>query len=131
MLRGRTCWGCLLLFALIITGCRHNPMRVLMQGTMGMTGDMAMNGAMNMSGDLGMDGSITTSLKTDNRASRLTRVVVREGAGNSIAIVDIDGLLLNRNMGGLGSMGENPVALFMIDQELGQRPAPAADQAQQ
>ncbi len=112
MLRGRTCWGCLLLLALIITGCRHNPMRVLMQGTMGMTGDMAMNGAMNMSGDLGMDGSITTSLKTDNRASRLARVVVREGASNTIAIVDIDGLLLNRNMGGLGSMGENPVALF-------------------
>jgi protease-4 len=30
----------------------------------------------------------------------------------TIALLDVDGLLLNRNMTGLGSMGENPVALF-------------------
>ena len=107
-------WFTVLLLSLLAVGCRHNPMRVLMQGTMGMSGDMAMNGSMNMTGDLGMDGTIVTSLKTDNRASRLSRVVVRQGeaAGSTIAIVDVDGLLLNRNMGGLGSMGENPVALF-------------------
>lgn len=95
------------------TGCRHNPARVLMQGTMGMAGDMAMNGSLDMSGDLGMDGTIVTSLKADNRASRLSRVVVRSGSSsNAIAVVDIDGLLLNHNMAGMGSMGENPVALF-------------------
>ena len=116
MLMGRSShyWFAVLLLSLLAVGCRHNPMRVLMQGTMGMTGDMAMNGSMNMTGDLGMDGTIVTSLKTDNRASQLSRVVVRQGeaAGSTIAIVDVDGLLLNRNMGGLGSMGENPVALF-------------------
>ena len=99
---------------LFAIGCRHNPMKVFMQGTMGMTGDMAMNGSMDMQGDLGVDGTIVTSLKTDNRASPLSQVVVRAGSGNDgrIAIVDVDGLLLNRNIGGLGSMGENPVALF-------------------
>jgi protease-4 len=87
---------------------------VFMQGSMGMNGDMAMNGSMDMRGDLGVDGTIVTSLKTDNRASRLSRVVVRPGSASagSIAVIDIDGLLLNRNLGGLGSMGENPVALF-------------------
>ena len=104
---------CLLGMSLAIAGCRHNPMKVFMQGTMGMTGDMAMNGSMDMRGDLGVDGTIVTSLKTDNRASPLAAVVVRGGAGTGrIAIVDVDGLLLNRNIGGLGSMGENPVALF-------------------
>jgi protease-4 len=41
-------------------------------------------------------------------------VVVRagNGSGGRIAIVEVDGLLLNRNIGGLGSMGENRVALF-------------------
>ncbi len=105
---------CLLVVTLTAGGCRHDPIKVFMQGTMGMTGDMAMNGSMDMQGDLGVDGTIVTSLKTDNRASPLSRVVVRAGdePGGRIAIVDVDGLLLNRNIGGLGSMGENPVALF-------------------
>ena len=29
-----------------------------------------------------------------------------------VAVVDVDGVIVNRNMTGLGSMGENPVALF-------------------
>src|SRR5262245_33967093 len=29
-----------------------------------------------------------------------------------VALIDIDGLLLNRNLTGVGSMGENPVALL-------------------
>ncbi len=32
--------------------------------------------------------------------------------GQKIALVDVDGLLLNRPMSGLGSVGENPVAVF-------------------
>ncbi len=115
---------CLLTAGVTVAGCRHNPMKVFMQGTMGMTGDMAMNGSMDMRGDLGVDGTIVTSLKTDNRASPLAPVVVRDGGGlGRVAIVDVDGLLLNRNIGGLGSMGENPVALFREKLE-----AVAADQ---
>lgn len=95
-------------------GCRSKPMRVCMDGDMDMTGDMAMTGSMNMTGDLGMSGTLVTSMKTDNRASRLSAVVIGKGSTQcgKIAIIDIDGLLLNRNMGGFGSMGENPVSLF-------------------
>ena len=32
--------------------------------------------------------------------------------GAHVAVVDVDGVIVNRNMTGLGSMGENPVALF-------------------
>ncbi len=95
-------------------GCRSKPMQVCMNGDMDMNGDMAMTGSMNMTGDLGMSGTIVTSMKTDNRASRLAAVAIGKGSAQcgKLAIVDIDGLLLNRNMGGFGSMGENPVALF-------------------
>lgn len=40
-------------------------------------------------------------------------VIAEEGrAGNKIAIVDVDGLLVNNSLVGLGSLGENPVSLF-------------------
>jgi protease-4 len=35
-----------------------------------------------------------------------------DGCQGTIALIDVNGLLLNRNMTGLGSMGENSVALF-------------------
>jgi len=40
--------------------------------------------------------------------------VVTAGAstGEKVALIDVDGLLLNTGMTGMGSMGENPVALF-------------------
>lgn len=34
------------------------------------------------------------------------------GSGRKIALIDVDGLLLNLNMTGMGSIGENPVAVF-------------------
>jgi protease-4 len=103
-----------LLLACAAAGCRSKPMRVCMDGSMDMTGDMAMTGSMNMTGDLGMSGNLVTSMRTDNRASRLATVTVEgaAGSGGTVAIVDVDGILLNRNLGGFGSMGENPVALF-------------------
>ena len=104
----------LLLLASLQAGCRSKPMRVCMDGDMNMNGDMNMAGSMNMTGDLGMSGDLTTSMRTDNRASRLATVTIGRGATGcgKVAIVDVDGLLLNRNIGGFGSMGENPVALF-------------------
>ncbi|HWE40622.1 MAG TPA: S49 family peptidase [Isosphaeraceae bacterium] len=38
--------------------------------------------------------------------------VVRPGAGGRVALIDVDGLLLNQNLAGLYSVGENPVAAF-------------------
>lgn len=95
----------LLLISLLILslGCRNKPFVTLMRG------DMNMRGEMNMSGD------VTTIMRTDNTASRLASVPVRGGSQTCkgrICVVDVDGLLVNKNMSGLGSMGENPVALF-------------------
>lgn len=66
---------------------------------------------------LRMSGEVTTRNPPDNRA---TPIVGRFVAGNAnrspcqfgIAVIDVDGVLLNRNYGGFGSMGENPLALF-------------------
>ncbi len=79
-------------------------------GRMGMTGDM------NMSGNMTMTGDMSTSMRTDNTASKLISVPVNSpsttSASSKICIVDVDGMLVNKNMSGMGSMGENPVALF-------------------
>jgi protease-4 len=44
-------------------------------------------------------------------------------SGEKIALIDVDGLLLNTDMTGMGSMGENPVALFRekLDRVAGDR----------
>ena len=91
---------CLLL--LIVAGCHGRPVKV-------QTG-----GAMNFDGRMSMTGDLSTAIRSDNTASRLRRTVVEgnPSSGCSIAIVDVDDLLVNRNLTGLGSMGENPVSLF-------------------
>lgn len=69
---------------------------------------------MNFAGQMAMTGDLKTSIRNDNTASPLERVVVagNPAASCSIAVIDVDDLLVNRNLVGLGSMGENPVALF-------------------
>ena len=73
-----------------------------------------MTGKLGMTGDVKMDGQVRTSIVQDNRASRLASVVIQGGTHSSgkIAIVDVDGILINKNLSGIGSMGENPVAIF-------------------
>lgn len=69
---------------------------------------------MRFRGMMDVSGKVATSMKTDNTASRLRTLTV-SGNCNSrrrIAIVDVDGLLINNNVSGVGAMGENPVALF-------------------
>lgn len=83
-----------MLVSLGVSGCRQKPFE--------------MRGIMSVSGDLG------TSIKSDNTASRLATVTVSGNCRSQrrIAIVEVDGLLINKNISGMGSMGENPVALF-------------------
>jgi protease-4 len=92
----------------ILVGCRSHPMPVSMRGAMAVDGNVDMQGDMSMSGDL------TTSIRPDNTASRLQQIVISGNAQgpNKIAVIGIDNLMVNRNLSGLGSMGENPVALF-------------------
>jgi protease IV len=89
--------ACLLL---AMCGCRGRPLQTILRGDMTMSGEMA------------------TVMRTDNRASRLRVVPVYAASAQnvrhapSVAVIDVDGLLVNRNLSGFGSFGENPVALF-------------------
>ncbi len=117
-----SCWmlamlRLLLLLTLIIgMGCRTRPFS--MRGIMDVNGAMKMDGKMDVAGDMKMSGNMNTSMKTDNTASRLSSVVIQSGKNSScepigkLAIIDVDGILINKNISGLGSMNENPVALF-------------------
>ncbi len=106
----------LLLTIIIGLGCRSRPF--LMHGAMDVNGDMKMDGKMEMAGDMKMSGNMNTSMKTDNTASRLISVMIHSGNKSNcapigkVAIIDVDGILINKNISGLGSMNENPVALF-------------------
>lgn len=94
--------------AIVITGC-HSPLRALVGGNMKLAGDMGIDG------DVRMSGKMVTVSGSDNTASPVQSIVIDgrpDGAGGRIAIVDVDGLIVNRNFSGLNSMGENPVALF-------------------
>ncbi len=100
--------------ACMIAGCSH-PVRALVGGNMRIDGDMGVNGDMGVDGDINMNGTMTTVSKTDNTASPVRAVQINDKSADSqsrIAIVDVDGLLIDQNFSGFGSMGENPVALF-------------------
>ena len=61
-----------------------------------------------------MQGQVTTRTPSDNLVSRLCTWTLPGGpsSGPAVAIIEVDGLLINKNLKGVGSMGENPVALF-------------------
>lgn len=99
---------CLCLLLSLI-GCRSRPLMTVMRG------DMNMNGNMKMTGDMKMSGEVSTVMRTDNTASHLVSVPIygsKHKEAGRVCVVDIDGLLINKNMSGMGSMGENQVALF-------------------
>lgn len=77
-----------------VAGCQHKPLKV--------------HGLMDVSG------SVATSLKSDNTASRLSKVTITGNCRSKrkVAIIEVDGLMINKNISGTGSLGENPVALF-------------------
>lgn len=61
-----------------------------------------------------MSGDVTTRMPPDNTASSLHgRTVQGSPCGDvRVAVIDVDGLLVDTNLRGYGSLGENPVALF-------------------
>jgi protease-4 len=66
--------------------------------------------------DARFDGSVTVNIPTAPDPGPMVPVPVRGGSscpdGSRVAIVDVDGLILNQNLVGLYSVGENPVAAF-------------------
>lgn len=83
-----------LLLVLILAGCRQ-PIRVVTDNR------------------LVSDNRV--HMPPTDQSSRLLPAPVDGSAGNCplrIAIIDVDGLMLNMNLTGLSSLGENPLALF-------------------
>lgn len=116
-------WNCRLVLvalaaALTLFGCRGRPIQTIFRGDMTMDGRVVTTGDMNMKGDMTMSGEMATVMRTDNRASRLQLIPVYAASTSPqrpdgcVAVIDVDGLLVNRNLSGVGSFGENPVALF-------------------
>jgi len=64
----------------------------------------------------GIRGTVDVRLPSAPDPGPVVPVVVRAGAAGAgsprVAVLDVDGLLLNQNMTGLYSVGENPVAAF-------------------
>lgn len=98
---------------LVCVGCGSRLFRHA--GTVSMGGDINMTGDMNVNGKMDM-GELKTSVSLTNtsRSTPLTSVTVsgKPNRKQSIAILDVDDFMVDRNIGGIGSMGENPVALF-------------------
>lgn len=64
----------------------------------------------------GFNGTVDVRLPAAHDPGPVVAVVVREGGAGArsarVAVIDVDGLLLNQSMTGLYSVGENPVASF-------------------
>ena len=90
-----------LVFALaLVGGCIHQPL--LIQTDSAVQGDLV--------------GDVTAHLPPTESDQPIEPMDLPGGAHHPaaarVAILDVDGLLLNTDMTGLGAMGENPVALF-------------------
>src|SRR5262245_50121884 len=62
-----------------------------------------------------LDANLRVGLRQKDNAAALSQMPVEGGVcaqGPKIAIIDVDGLLLNQNLTGPFSVGENPVDLF-------------------
>ena len=56
--------------------------------------------------------SVDVRLPTNTDPGPMMPAVVRLGSAARVALIDVDGLILNQNLTGLYSAGENPVAAF-------------------
>lgn len=103
----------MLVFALL-PACRSKVFRH--------AGAVNVGGEMKLSGKFDVDdlGELATSIRLqDARSKPLRPVAVGQGrthvkhSAKKIAVIDVDGILVDRTLGGgLGTTGENPIALF-------------------
>ena len=104
-------WTLIAFLLLSCVGCA--PRKTLRHaGAVTMGGGLEVNGKL----DVGELSELATAIRIrDDRSMPLTPVRVSGDAHRSpkIAVIDVDDFLVDRNVGsGLGSSGENPVALF-------------------
>ncbi|OYP36661.1 S49 family peptidase [Rhodopirellula sp. MGV] len=102
-------------FALVLaTGC-SSPRRVFYHDGKIQMGDV--NGKMQLGGTMGVEGKLQTeiSMGGDKRESTVLPIQVEGTAskrGGKIAVVDVDGILVDKASPALLSASENPVAMF-------------------
>lgn len=104
---GRT--AALLLLASTLAGCAEIPISGFLETRSAFRGDATINGRVAAS----MEGPIRIEIPPAVDPGPMVEVPVRAGqAGVKVGMVDVDGLILNQNMTGLYSVGENPVSAF-------------------
>ncbi len=82
---------------LVLAGCQCHPMRIEATATVKPEMPVAKVGPV-----------VSQTVANDHAAG----CACEECCGPKIAVIDVDGLLVNADMTGLGSAGENPVSLF-------------------
>lgn len=96
--------------ATALAGCHTIPIAGKLQAdaNANVTANVAANVA------AGFQGTVDVRLPTAPDPGPMVPIVVRAGGPQSarVALLDVDGLLLNQNLTGLASVGENPVAAF-------------------
>lgn len=100
------------LAALVLAGCGHViPIAATFRGETGVMADANLRGAV----DVRLP-QVEVKLPTAADPGEMVATVVRPGRGAGphprIALVDVDGVLLNQNYGSLYAVGDNPLASF-------------------
>jgi protease-4 len=100
------------LTALGLAGCGHAlPIAATFRGETGVTADANLRGAV----DVRLP-QVEVKLPAASDPGEMVATVVRPGRGEGphprIALVDVDGILLNQNYGSLYAVGDNPLASF-------------------
>jgi protease IV len=100
------------LTALSLAGCGHAlPIAATFRGETGVTADANLRGAV----DVRLP-QVEVKLPAASDPGEMVATVVRPGRGAGphprIALVDVDGVLLNQNYGSLYAVGDNPLASF-------------------
>ncbi|MCC9602828.1 S49 family peptidase [Stieleria sp. JC731] len=95
-------------------GCVVRDRVLKHDGKVSMSGNIA--GDMRLAGKMGVDGSLRTeiSMAGDKRDSALRAIEVsgKKNSKSKVAILDVDGVLVDRSPGAFIGASENPVALF-------------------
>ncbi len=97
------------LFTLALAGCAEIPLGGLIRTQTAFHGDAHFDGRVSAS----METPIRVEIPPAIDPGPMVAVPVRAGQpGARVGIIDVDGLILNQNVTGLYSVGENPVAAF-------------------
>ncbi len=96
-------------FAATVVGCAQIPIAGLIETRSAFHGDANVNGRIAAT----VEGPIKVEIPTATDPGPMIAVPVRAGRpGMRVGMVDVDGLILNQNLSGLYSVGENPVSAF-------------------